>query len=228
MERQLIICGDIHGELRELVWKLTSQKSVDRADIVVAGDFGAGFGDLEAIYQRVKDKLDTFDIRIYAVRGNHDNPELFTGSEIYPRLTLLKDYEEVVLGNGKRILPVGGATSLDKEWRVEYEQKKKKKIWWENEGIVKLEGLENLVPKKVDIIISHEAPLTFEPVLFRSEGMSLDTYKKVKEDREYLDRILELVKCDRWFYGHYHQSMSGSYGSLLWRGLNILELYQVL
>ena len=43
-ERQLWICGDIHGELSNLVWKASRQLKIRNADILVVGDFGAGFG----------------------------------------------------------------------------------------------------------------------------------------------------------------------------------------
>ena len=41
-DRQLIFCGDIHGELKSLV--SNELKGIENADLIVCGDFGVGFG----------------------------------------------------------------------------------------------------------------------------------------------------------------------------------------
>ena len=38
-------------------------------------------------------------------------------------------------------------------------------------------------------------------------------YEKILEERRYLDEILNYVKTDLWYYGHYHSSFSGSFWS---------------
>lgn len=54
-ERQLWICGDIHGELSGLV-RNSVNRGISCADILVVGDFGAGFGrpkSMDVAYSRV-------------------------------------------------------------------------------------------------------------------------------------------------------------------------------
>ena len=56
-ERQLWICGDIHGELSGLV-RNSVNRGISCADILVVGDFGAGFGrpkSMDVAYSRVCD-----------------------------------------------------------------------------------------------------------------------------------------------------------------------------
>ena len=84
------------------------------------------------------------------------------------------------------------------------------------------------MPGRVDIIISHEAPLTFEPIISRYDETPEEQYKKILEGRKFLELVLKEVRCDRWYYGHYHHHYSGSYGEVLYKGLGIEEFYEQL
>ena len=99
-----------------------------------------------------------------------------------------------------------------------------KRVWWPEEVI---DTSVETFPIKVDIIVSHDAPLGFEPIPTRTEYMSLETWNSVLEGRKYLDKVLKEINCKRWFYGHHHKSYSGHVGDLLYRCLGIQELYQV-
>lgn len=227
---ELIFCGDIHGELRKLVWSLVYSKKLSNINVICLGDFGMGFGKpryFDLLYQKISNRLEKNNITIYALRGNHDDPTYFDGNHDYPRLKFIKDYEVFEL-SGLRILPIGGASSVDRNWRVKFNEKMKnlgssKRSWWKEERPIQVSTKQ--LPNKVDIIISHEAPLSFEPVIVRESGLDEDIYNNILEDRHYLDSILKEVVAKYWFHGHYHRSTSGSYGDLLYRGLNINELY---
>lgn len=226
-DRFIGFCGDIHGELKKLVWLLVEKHKLSNGSLIVAGDFGAGFGrprSMEVLYNSVRKKLKKADITIYVVRGNHDNPSYFDGEHNYPYLKFLEDHKVVEI-EGKTVYPVGGAVSIDQKDRIEWNNKSKsfgsrKRWWWENEEPIK--KLKDL-PTGVDYIVSHEAPLSFEPVIVRkTEDLSIWT--KILDTRRYLDQILFNVRCSRWFHGHYHKSSSGAYGDILYRGLAIEEI----
>ena len=226
-DRFLGFCGDIHGELKKLIWSLVERYKLSSGSLVVAGDFGAGFGRpgaMDVLYSSVKNRLENNDITIYVVRGNHDNPDWFDGQHDYPRVKFLKDHEVIEI-EGKTIYPIGGAVSVDQEdrksWNSEAEAYGSSKRWWWKDEIIeqKMVGL----PERVDIIVSHEAPLYFEPVVVR-EIQNLTIWTKILESRKYLDYVLNEVKCSKWFHGHYHTSSSGSFGDVLYRGLDIDEI----
>lgn len=239
-ERDLYICGDIHGELKLLVHTLVIQRKIKDADILIVGDFGVGFGgpnSMNVLYDKVKTKLEKNNLMIYTIRGNHDDPEWFDGEHDYPRLHFLPDHTILNLC-GFSIYPIGGATSEDidkpgcygrlRSRRQENERLirfgSRRRIWWENEGpTIKEKGL----PARVDLIVSHEAPLSFPPISMREENVSYETWEKVLETRRYLDYILYEVRCSWWFYGHHHQSVSGHYGEIKYRCLGINEIYKV-
>lgn len=228
--KNLCIVGDIHGEFRELVWNIT-QKGLKDTAFIVAGDFGLGFykrGYYDTVYLKIKDRLSKNGNCILGVRGNHDNPEYFDpeSEELfidYPEFKALPDYTRLYWGD-REILVIGGATSVDKTWRIKEESKSGNKLWWENERPLKDLSRINL---KEDIIISHECPLCLGPVLVRDNMMDLDTYHNILEDRKYFDKVIKESRPNNYYFGHYHKSSSGNWGDTLWRGLDINEIIEV-
>ena len=231
-KRNLVLVGDIHGEYRTLIWKALTQKKIVGADIVVLGDFGVGFDNsLAGDYAWSERRLEKADCIVWALRGNHDDPSYFTpeNPSPYPRLKFMEDYKTYTLGGDREVLIIGGANSVDIEDRQrmnkEYEEKGlKKRCWWEGEDVKRIDP--DKLPLKVDIILSHESPLIFDPTPSRPESCPLYQYEKILATRKYLSGILDKVRTDSWFFGHYHKPLSGSYNGTLWRGLDIMELYQ--
>lgn len=222
----LCVVGDIHGEFPGLIWTITQKRLRDTA-FIVAGDFGLGFhkpGYYERVYTRIKRRLEDNHNILLGLRGNHDNPECYRpDSELFvdfPLLKALPDYTRLEWKD-REILVIGGATSKDRDWRWE---NPKKRPWWEDERPV--QDLSKINPKE-DIIISHEAPIMLGPIVSRSEEMGLETYRNIIEDREYLYRILRDSNPDRYFFGHYHRSMTGTWAETLWTGLGINEVYEI-
>ena len=222
-KRDTYFVGDIHGEFRTLIWKATEQYKLKDVDLIVLGDFGVGFdGTLKKDYQRASEKMEKYGIQVYTIRGNHDDPAYFEEDkqeelkELYPRITFIPDHK-IFEVNGKTIYPIGGGGSTDIIHRTPG------KSWWEGEYIKEI-PIKDL-PGKVDIIISHEAPLSFEPILTRFPETPEEQFLKIQEGRQYLDKVLREVTCSEWYYGHYHNYYSGSYGDVMYRGLGILEFY---
>lgn len=231
MKKTIYFCGDIHGDLKELVWTIVEQHKLQDSSIIIVGDFGVGFGgpnSMQVLYDSVKDRLEKNNIKLYTCRGNHDDPQWFDGKHNFPNLEFLEDHKTIEI-DGWSIYPIGGATSIDIKMRIEENEKLKrqgslKKVWWENERPVqKLNDL----PGGVDIIISHTAPITFEPVAIKDDMMDTETYNKCIEDRTYLSKILNEIRAKYWFYGHFHDHYSGSFGNLMYRGLGIKELFEL-
>ena len=223
--RDLYFCGDIHGKFRELIFKATQKYKIEHSDIIVLGDFGVGFHKQEYYvqeYNRVLKKLEKYDLNIHVLRGNHDDPSYFTDKPKldFPRLHFLVDHKVYEIC-GRKLYIVGGANSTD---IVCGDFKRTEGVdWWRDEDIKRIPVSD--LPNKVDIILSHSAPISFEPVVKRFEETPLYQYEKILEERKYLSEILKNVVADYWFYGHYHHYYSGSYGELLYRCLPELEFY---
>ena len=239
-KRRLWICGDIHGEIKRLVHDAIHQLKIKCADILVVGDFGAGFGrpnSMDVRYQEVCLALEANDINLCTIRGNHDNPSFFDGKHDYERLHFLPDHKMIELC-GKRIYPIGGAVSMDIDLVDSLTRKSRrmqndslirfgssKRIWWQNEAPVQIT---ECLPKSADIIVSHEAPLSFAPTPFREPHVHDNTWLQMIESRHYLDYVLKTVKSPFWFYGHYHRHYEGNTGETMYQGLDVAEMVNMI
>lgn len=230
--RDLYVVGDVHGNYRELIFRATQKYKTEHADLLILGDFGIGFNKPEYMnqeYNRSKGKLEKHDITINVLRGNHDDPSYFKEPKKldYPRLHFLEDGKVYDLCS-RSVFIIGGANSTDIEYTDSFGNHKHRiegKDWWPGEDIERI-NIENL-PSKVDVIASHAAPISFEPVVKKFEETSIEQYEKILEERKYLQTVLKEVVADYWYYGHYHNHFSGSYGNLLYRCLPPLEFFLV-
>jgi predicted phosphodiesterase len=235
----LIFCGDIHGEMKDLVYKLEKYK-IENANVIILGDIGVGFGKpqgLEVLYKSIEKKLEKYNITLYGIRGNHDDPSYFDGLTWYPRLKLLKDHTIIEL-NGYNIYPIGGAVSVDIDLKTPTMKRSRReendylihkgshrRCWWPDEVVKKLEvsGI------NADIVISHTAPLSFSPPLKRfGDYIREETWEEMYGERKYLDDVLQKIRPKYWYYGHFHNSYTGTVENTLYKGLSIMELYDKL
>lgn len=226
----LYFCGDIHGDYKEFIWNITKRYKIRDSVILELGDFGIGFNNtMDDLYSWSEKRLEDTGNVVVVIRGNHDDPEYFTNEEKYsfPRLKFLEDHQVYNLA-GRTVYTIGGANSKDISFRLEDNQKlassgKSNRVWWEGEDIVK--KYEDL-PDKVDVIVSHSAPLSFMPVICKYSETPEYQYDKILEERRYLNHVLTEVNAKYWLYGHYHDHYSGTFGDLLYRGLGIMEFYE--
>lgn len=232
-ERDLYFSSDWHGEIKTNLWNIINRYDIADANIIVCGDFGFdGFNKksyYDDIYKKIEPKLEKNNIEIFAIRGNHDSLEYFNNDYYnYPRIKYVPDHEIMEL-SGKTIYPIGGAQSIDMKFRLDYNSNMEKygsskRIWWEDERPIKKY---RDLPNKVDIIVSHEAPISFLPVITRDSNMTEEVYNNILEDRNYLDYIFRNIRCSRWFFGHYHCSLTSSLENVLYKCLDINELYKL-
>ena len=94
--KQVVVCGDIHGDFRTLVYKLCIQYRYTDTLCVVAGDCGFGFfkpGYYENICASVLPRLEEANNWVVFVRGNHDNPAYFAKERLsHSRWRCIPDY----------------------------------------------------------------------------------------------------------------------------------------
>ena len=117
----IVICGDIHGDFEEMVFKLCVQYGMTDTLLIVAGDCGFGFekaGYYEQIFSKVSRRLTKANNWIAMIRGNHDDPAYFQEQRInHERFRCVQDYS-IVTACGHTILCIGGAISIDRTYRL--------------------------------------------------------------------------------------------------------------
>ncbi len=204
----IYITGDIHRDFSR-IYKL--KKDSDNM-LIVLGDVGINYY-LNEEDKNCKEYLKKLKLKLFCVRGNHEERpeniatykevEMFCGKvfieEEYPNLIFAKD-GEIYNIDGKKILVIGGAYSVDKEYRLLHGYK-----WFKEEQLTKEEMdtiLDKVKSKHFDIVLTHTCPYKYEPREVFMQG--LDQSKVDKSMEHFLDEIEEKISYDKWYCGHYH------------------------
>ena len=172
----VVVCGDIHGEFETLAFNVV-QKGIENALVIIAGDCGFGFNILayyDDLYkQKLHMKLKKQNVILLMVRGNYDAPLFFEKELIdYSYMKTLPDYT-IVYTKEHNILCVGGAVSIDRQFRLsqmDYNRilgKKLLPLYWKNESFrydeeeLQILQIEDI---KIDTVITHSAPYFCPPL----------------------------------------------------------------
>lgn len=197
----VLIIGDIHGafnRLKDLVWK----QQIENCCLICVGDLGVGFKHPNVEQQNFKDLNDFFakrSIVFLSIAGNHDDPSYFNGSVNLNNFKLLPDYTRILI-NGEEFLFVGGATSIDRLYRVPSVS------YWEDEVFV----LKPELAGKCDVLITHSAPYWIGP--FDKEGLSMwcekdpTLWDECFKERMQHDELIKLCQPWKSYHGHFHSS----------------------
>lgn len=202
--------GDIHGDfyvIQNFCRKFGNQS--ETVNLIQVGDFGAGFESIEGFMSKMdylNQILITHNVVVYAIRGNHDDPQYFDGQHnFWTNLKFIKDYDILNIEN-KNILFMGGAISIDRLDRVE------NKSWWRDEIFVLREDLLNKMTD-IDIVVTHTAPPFAAPnkindlVLSYAMG-DTNLIGDLAYERNLLNQAWEILiknnTIEKWYYGHFH------------------------
>lgn len=204
----IYITGDTHRDF----YRLYSIENNNDNMVIILGDAGINYC-LNEEDSKLKKHLNDMNIKLFFIQGNHEErPEnitsykeidMFDGKvfieDDYPNLIFAKN-GELYKVDGKSVLVIGGAYSVDKDYRLMYGHK-----WFEEEQLnehEKKEILDKYSGKHVDIILSHTCPLKYEPTEVFISG--IDQSKVDKSMEIFLDKVEEKVDYDKWYCGHYH------------------------
>lgn len=204
----IYIIGDTHRDFSR-IYKL--EKDTDNM-LIVLGDVGINYY-LNEEDKNYKEYLKKLKLKLFCVRGNHEERpenistykeiEMFGGKvfieEEHPNLIFAKDGETYNI-DGKKILVIGGAYSVDKQYRLLHGYK-----WFKEEQLTKKEMdtiLAKVKGKHFDIVLSHTCLYKYEPREVFMQG--LDQSKVDKSMEHFLDKVEENINYDKWYCGHYH------------------------
>lgn len=236
----IVFTGDWHGEYDQAYRKM---KDYDLRDctVVQVGDFGIGFQRHNKDMRKLvvlNEQLANRNIMLYAFRGNHDDPAYFDGTVELSNIRLLADYS-VIEVEGKNILCVGGAISIDRkpnpdvrDYRgVRWKGRSEGTNYWASEEFV----LKDVDLSGIDIVATHSAPDFCTP--HTKYGMEKwimydpDLVADVNKEREGLTKLYDMLsknnRITHWFYGHFHNSNTDETDITKFVLLNILEFYEI-
>lgn len=203
---EVIVVGDTHrdfGRLNELISKRKP------AIVLQCGDFGYWPREpLSQIYgrncpsypkERPAPKVPE-DTKVFWCDGNHEDHQelgLRTTDELWPNVWYMPRGSLLDLPDGRRVMFVGGAESIDKHSRTIGVD------WFPEERISYADVMKLDYKGTVDIVISHTCPKEFPINMARQDGYFNDS------SRLALSYILENYKPSLWYFGHWHKYMTG-------------------
>ena len=217
----LVVMGDTHGDWGSALDAI-QRNSISDAIILHVGDVGIGFlpKDVqEEILESLNAELAERNVRMYCIRGNHDDPQYFTGAYAYSHVSLMPDYTRMRI-NGEEFLFVGGAISIDRTKRTPF------KSWWPDEGLVY--SAERAAP--CDVLVTHTAPNWVGPndktciAYYTEQDTSL--WSECVDERILMNKLIEACCAKRHYCGHFHMSATAENNGCRSTILNINELLE--
>lgn len=224
--KNIYIIGDIHGDTAPIDNFYRHNKDNLSNDyrenvLVILGDFGANFY-LNNKDERFKEHIQQYPITYFAIRGNHEERPSFLAEyhpadwhkEIYfnnrvwtedrhPRILYALDEGGEYEINGKSVLIIPGAYSIDKWYRLANHWP-----WFPEEQLSENEkiALYKNLKSSYDYIFSHTCPYSWEFYISDLFLPSVDQGVIDKNTEKFLDKIILNTKYSHYYFGHYHQN----------------------
>lgn len=227
---KLLLAGDFHGNHRHAQKTANMARRLGMDAVVQLGDFGFTWdgpqrlGGLNNIFAQ-------FEMPLYWIDGNHENFDVmedmgaFTDADHMVKMGSHVTYIPrgyVWEWDGVSFLAMGGAYSIDKEWR------EPGKSWWPQELITDADverAYENLGPNGVDVMLTHDAPelpeklreYMYDPY---NEYGDYKTDRSSTDNRIRLAQVMEAAKPQLYVHGHMHHRYSDTMGDTHIEGLD--------
>lgn len=210
----IYVTGDTHGSYSRIRKFCHKQNSSKEDIMIVLGDTMMNYFQDERDI-KMKEKAAKIPVTFLLIHGNHDRrPGRQPGyrqadwmggkvwvQEQYPDILFAGD-GEIYHINNRRILTVGGAYSVDKEYRIAHGYH-----WFADEqpSAETKQLTERVLAEyqyEVDTILTHTCPLKYLP----AEAL-FDTVDQASVDQsteQWLDTIEQMVVYKNWYCGHFH------------------------
>ena len=208
----IYITGDIHGRVEPVVDFIIKHQIGSTDLMILLGDVGLNYyGGIRDIV--AKSAANSCGVPMLCIHGNHEmrpatiptyQTKKWNGGDVwyeekFPNLLFAKDGEIYTI-DGKRFLVIGGAFSVDKDYRLANHFG-----WWadeqpDEETKKRVERVIKTQP--VDYILSHTCPFRYIP---REMFLPFVDQSRVDDSTErWLDRVEHTVSYKGWYCGHWH------------------------
>ena len=228
----IYLTGDTHGNISRIE-KFCDKFQTSKQDIIIIlGDAGFNYY-LNLNDYDLKLKAESLPITFFCIHGNHEErPQNISNyqevifhngvafqQEQFPSLYFAKDGEFYNF-NKKQCLALGGAYSVDKQYRIAMGYK-----WYASEqpNALEKQRIEQEIAKhnyQTDIVLSHTCPYHTMP-----KHLFLKTIDQSKIDNSmelWFQEISEKLSFQHWYFGHYHADWKNNKFQMLFE--NIIEL----
>lgn len=206
--------GDTHGDFLRIRFFIREHKLTSDDTVVILGDAGFNFHSSK-VDKIKKARVNKDKVNILCIHGNHEmrpstistyTTKEYCGGKVYyekayPYIMFAIDGEVYNL-DGKNSIAIGGAYSIDKEYRIKHG------IPWFKDEQPSAEikrTVENKLESlnwKIDQVLSHTCPIKYSPT--DTFIIGIDQSKVDKTTEEWLDTIENKLTYNRWLCGHFH------------------------
>ncbi len=210
---KILAVGDTHGD--SLTVRAALDEAEGRADWVVqVGDFGYWEHTREGV--RFLDTCNTFaaeaEVPIVFLDGNHENHPLlwerYSESDKTPEgfWTIRPNVFYAPRGHRwvwdtRRFLALGGAYSIDRYWR------KLGDSYWLTEEITNEEADNAAAGGPVDVMFTHDAPLSVHPTANAEKNL----FPETSANRAKIEKVVEATRPSLLVHGHWHVRYSDTF-----------------
>lgn len=219
------LLGDTHGNATWTVHAIQTFHDQGITTILQVGDFGiynSTFGALFA--KRVNLLLKKLDMMFYVVPGNHEDwdfiDEMFVhedGWQHYRSNIFIAPRGHRWEWEGVSFVGLGGAPSVDRNYRVRMQEasKGKAKYWWEQEAITQTDVDNVVAGGYADVMVAHDAPYGIPgleaQLVHNPFGFTVEDLAYGLEGRELMLQALHGVQPKLFLHGHYHFLVDETY-----------------
>ena len=164
------------------------------------------------------------DTKVYWCDGNHEDHwdlrdernYMKAPCQLMPNVYYMKRGSVLELPDGRNVMFMGGADSIDKQYRTSGSD-------WFPEEVITQKDIEDLPDIKIDIVISHTCPLEFHHTILLKKAPYWGWQKKIKDPSAHaLSYILNRYKPSLWYFGHFHVHATGTHFDTKWYCLDKL------
>jgi len=207
----IMVLGDTHGNIDAASGAVFRAQAKDIKTIVQVGDFGYWeHYDHGAFLDQLSSACKRAGVNFFWIDGNHDNhPMLWKKYTEKTKDGFIKVREHLFYiprghvweWDGLKMMGVGGAYSIDKDWRIQKQGgHDTEQLWWSTEMLTEEEIEFAKSRGKVDILFTHDCPTSFEnhaPWMHKSDFNS-------SWHRRQMNEIGTTAQPAYWFHGHMH------------------------
>jgi Calcineurin-like phosphoesterase len=203
----LYFAGDSHGSYKSIFdWNNGNENSI----AIHVGDACYPEIEIQKFSRRLKQKNN----KLFIVKGNHEYFDLFDREAIFEdSVFYCKDYSILNI-NDKNFLLVGGAISIDRQYRIKEKLlNPRKETFYRKDEPIFLHPEVELI-RDISYLVTHTAPRRWIPFLnpsFVNEWAKNDPelIKDLDRENETVSDLFEIVKKNNpligVFAGHFHR-----------------------
>jgi predicted phosphodiesterase len=216
---KIVFAGDWHMNPGYAEYAIAWAKSQDAQVILHTGDFGYTF--VREFVNAVHEAAEESDLIVMFVDGNHEDFNYLYSLPIDPdgvRRVTDERIWHLPRGfrwewSGKSFLALGGAVSVDQDYRTPGAS------WWPEETITFGEAILIAEEGHADIMVTHDAPAGHEIPGLRPDDFAPHLIHASELHRKTLKHVVDEVTPELLVHGHYHIRYSAVNGDTAIEGL---------